>query len=270
MNLTELPRHAGALFIAGLVATLAGCGAGRATADPEAPQPAAASAAVENAVVKNASDSVEDLPPTVVAALEAAARGEAYGDDLNPGTAKTGKALTPVQQAFDVRHYGLSVRVMPETRSIEGRLEVTFQAVEPLSAIELDLDPDLTVHGADVAGVDAPVERDGDSFTVTLPAPVDAGGTATVTINYGGEPHIAMAPPWHGGFVWSEVDGTPWFATAVQTEGCDLWWPCKDTYADKPDDGVEVAITAPRGVKMASVGTLAGMEEGDYALQSPT
>ena len=270
MNLPELPRRAGALIIAGLVATLSGCGADQGDSGPAAASRSEFTpAATEGNAGNGANDSAAEgtgsgeLPPDVVAALEAAARGEPHKDDLNPETAKTGKALSPVQQAFDVRHYTLSVRVMPDTRSIEGSLEMRFEAREPLSMIELDLDPDLAVHGAKVGGLEAAVSRDGDSFTVTLPAAVDAGDTATVTINYGGEPHIALAPPWHGGFVWSEVDGTPWFATAVQTEGCDLWWPCKDTYADKPEEGVEVAVTAPRGVKVASVGTLAGVEEGD-------
>ena len=201
--------------------------------------------------------------PQVIAALEAAARGEAYPDDVHPETAKTGKAMSPVQRAFDVRHYGLSLRVMPATRSIDGTLAVTFEALEPLDAIELDLDPDLDIHGATLDGQPLTVTRDEDRFTVALPAEVDTGGRATVTIAYGGKPHVALAPPWHGGFVWSEVDGVPWFATAVQTEGCDLWWPCKDTYADKPDEGVDIAITAPRGVKVASVGVLAGVDEGD-------
>lgn len=262
MNLTDLPRRSGAVLLAGLAAGLVGCGIDTDTGNAMGSQNVTQSAAVE-ATASKASAAVDDLPPAVVAALEAAARGEAFEDALHPETAKTGKALSSLQAAFDVRHYALSLRIMPETRTIDGSLAVTFEAVESLSAIELDLDPNLSVHGASVAGEAAAVERDEDSFIVTLPSPLAAGETATVTVSYGGKPHIALAPPWHGGFVWSEVDGTPWFATAVQTEGCDLWWPCKDTFADKPDDGVELAISAPRGVKVASVGTLAGVEEGD-------
>lgn len=205
----------------------------------------------------------EGPPADVIAALEAAARGEPFADDLHPETAKTGKAMSPIQRAFDVRRYALSVRIMPSTRSLEGTLGVTFTALEPLETIELDLDPDLEIRGATLAEEPLEVTRDEDRFTVALPALMDVGGRATVTVAYGGKPHVALAPPWHGGFVWSEVDGVPWFATAVQTEGCDLWWPCKDTYADKPDEGVEVAITAPRGVKVASVGVLDSVREGD-------
>jgi aminopeptidase N len=42
-----------------------------------------------------------------------------------------------------------------------------------------------------------------------------------------------------------------------------LWWPCKDTHADKPDEGVDIAISAPRGVSVASIGMLAGVDQGD-------
>ena len=202
-------------------------------------------------------------PAAVIAALEAAARGEPFVDDVHPETAKTGRPSSPNQSAFDVRHYALSIRIMPSTRTIEGTLSVTFEALQTLDAIELDLDPDLDIHGATLGELSLTVTRDEDSFFVELPEPLEVGVRTTVSVAYGGKPHIALAPPWHGGFVWSEVDGTPWFATAVQTEGCDLWWPCKDTYADKPEEGVEVAISAPRGVTVASVGLLAGTETGD-------
>ena len=234
---------------AGLAAILVGCTAERTS---------------ENVALSATPESQDAAPPLeVIVALEAAARGEPFADDIHPETAKTGKAMSPVQQAFDVKRYALSIRVMPATRTIEGTVDVTFEALEPLEAIELDLDPDLNIHGATLAEVALVVTRDEDSFTVALPARLEAGARSTVSISYGGKPHVALAPPWHGGFVWSEVEGTPWFATAVQTEGCDLWWPCKDSFADKPDEGVEVAISAPRGVTVASVGVLADVEEGD-------
>jgi aminopeptidase N len=220
--------------------------------------------APENAGQEAASLSQDAGPQSeVIVALEAAARGEPFKDDLHPETEKSGKPMSPIQRAFDVKRYVLSIRVMPATQSIEGTVDVTFEALEPLDAIELDLDPKLEIRGATSGDVPLVVTRNEDTFKVDLAARLDAGARSMVSISYGGKPHVAPAPPWYGGFVWSEVDGTPWFATAVQTEGCDLWWPCKDTYADKPDEGVEVAIAAPRGVKVASVGLLAGVDEGD-------
>jgi aminopeptidase N len=208
-------------------------------------------------------DAQDGLPPDVAAALESAARGTPFEDDLHPDTARTGRAMSPLQAAFDVRHYALDLKVMPSTRSIDGTLAATVEATEALSAIVLDLDPRLTVHGAVLDGEDLEVTREEDRVRIALPQTLSAGERATVTVAYGGEPHVAKAPPWAGGFVWSDVDGTPWFATAVQTGGCDLWWPCKDTYADKPEEGVRVSIAAPRGVTVASVGVLDRVEKGD-------
>lgn len=202
-------------------------------------------------------------PGNVVAALEAAARGEKHPDDMHPDTARSGKAMTAMQAAFDVQHYRLALKVMPATRSLEGSVDVTFTALDALDTVQLDLDPKLAISGATFGDSDLRITRDGGSFFVTLPSTLAAGQSATITVAYGGKPHVAMAPPWFGGFVWSEVDGTPWFATAVQGDGCDLWWPCKDNFADKPDKGIDLAITAPKGVKIASVGLLTGVDEGD-------
>lgn len=215
------------------------------------------------APLASADDARPEPAPAVIAALEAAARGEPFPDDLHPETALSGRAPSPLQRAFDVRHYHLSLRVMPASRTIDGELAVRVEAREPLAAIELDLDPDLAIHGARAGDRELPVARSGGRFTVTLPATVAAGEQATVTVVYGGKPHVALAPPWYGGFVWSEVDGVPWFATAVQGDGCDLWWPCKDSFADKPDEGIDISVAAPRGVSIASLGTLQGVEEGE-------
>jgi aminopeptidase N len=203
------------------------------------------------------------VAPNVLAALQAAARSEPHEDDLHPATARTGRALSPLQAIYDVRHYHLELTVRPQEYSIDGRLTMTFTALEPLTTIELDLDPDLSIHGA-ASGVSAlEVARNEDRFTVALDRALAAGERAEVSIEYGGQPHVALAPPWHGGFVWAQVDGRPWFATAVQTEGCDLWWPCKDSFADKPEEGVAVSITAPASIAVASIGRLDRVEEAE-------
>lgn len=209
--------------------------------------------------------SSDDAAPSseVIAALEAAARGEAYADDLHPQTALSGRPMPALQAAYDVRHYTLDLRVVPEEFRIEGEVTVRFAALEALSAIELDLDPRLDIKRITAKGETLVYQRDGGSFIVNLKTALSAGEIEAVTVSYGGEPHVALAPPWHGGFVWSQVNGTPWFATAVQGDGCDLWWPCKDNFADKPDEGLAVSVAAPKGISIASIGKLAGVERGD-------
>ncbi|WOJ97062.1 M1 family metallopeptidase [Congregibacter brevis] len=209
------------------------------------------------------SDDGAMAPASVIAALEAAARGEAHPDDLHPDTVKSGKAMTPMQAAFDVQHYALTLKVLPESRSIQGSVAVRFDALESLDTVQLDLDPRLAIEGVTMGETSLNVRREEGSFMVSLPDRLAEGDSATIIVAYGGKPHVALAPPWFGGFVWSEVNGTPWFATAVQGDGCDLWWPCKDNFADKPDQGIDLAISAPKGVKVASVGVLRSVDEGD-------
>ncbi|MEM9758000.1 MAG: prolyl oligopeptidase family serine peptidase [Pseudomonadota bacterium] len=201
------------------------------------------------------------LDPDIVAAIDSFVRGTPFKDDLDPATARTGRALPPLQANYDVQRYHLNLRVMPSDHAIDGSVTVDFLALENLRSIELDLDPDLTVDRVSSGDDDLAVVRNGDRFRIDLANPMAAGERATVVVEYSGKPHVALVPPWHGGFVWSEVDGKPWFATAVQTEGCDLWWPCKDSYADKPDSGIAVSITAPDSISVASIGRLARVED---------
>ncbi|GAB5413529.1 MAG: M1 family metallopeptidase [Congregibacter sp.] len=208
-------------------------------------------------------DDREEPSAAVLAALEAAARGEPYPDDLDAQTALSGRPMTEIQSAFDVRYYHLNLKVLPASQRIEGELTMRFVALSDLEAVELDLDPRLQINEVSANNAALSVDRRGGSFIVSLPAPLEAGETGSVTVVYAGQPHVAMAPPWHGGFVWSQVDGTPWFATAVQGDGCDLWWPCKDNFADKPDEGLHLAISAPKGISIASIGKLDRVEEGD-------
>lgn len=201
------------------------------------------------------------LAPSVVAAIKAFVLDQPHPDDLDPATARTGRALPPLQANYDVRRYELDLRVIPAEYRLEGSVRMDFAALEDLQAVELDLDPDLAIERVHTDESELAFERKGDRFRVVLPQRLAAGDRGTVIIEYGGKPHVALVPPWHGGFVWSEVDGKPWFATAVQTEGCDLWWPCKDSFVDKPEEGIRVSITAPASISVASIGRLAGVEQ---------
>jgi aminopeptidase N len=84
-----------------------------------------------------------------------------------------------------------------------------------------------------------------------------------VLVEYGGQPRIAPRPPWSGGFTWSKTkSGAHWIATSCQGEGADIWWPCKDHPSDKPDS-MDLAITVPRGLYVASNGVLDGRDEAE-------
>ena len=103
-------------------------------------------------------------------------------------------------------------------------------------------------------------KNDGGLVTVNLPAAKNAGERLSLTIVYGGHPHVAKRAPWDGGIVWSHTKaGKPWVATAVEGEGCDLFWPCFD------NSMVEVGtvtqhVIVPAGLAAPANGRLLGVD----------
>ena len=186
------------------------------------------------------------------------------GDDtLAPRTAESGAELGPVQQAMVLPHLALALDVDAEARAIHGLAEYAVLAATPLMAVEFDLDPRFAIGRVTVDGeVVAPGDwtNDGGLLRIALPAKLEAGRTALVGIAYSGRPRVAPNPPWNGGFVWQTTpDGKPWIATAVQSEGCDLFWPCID-HPSRRLGRIDLAITVPTGLVAASVGRLISTE----------
>jgi len=161
----------------------------------------------------------------------------------------SGGELRPLMAAYDVRHYGLDVAVNPDERSIRGVNRVTVEAIEPLNLFEIHLDGRLEVASVEVDGEPSGFEHDDGVILVSLPAPWNIGDRHQVTISYRGKPKKALKPPWVDGFVWSETpSGVPWIGVTSEGDGGDNWWPCKDHPSDEPDEGMDIALTVPKGL----------------------
>lgn len=185
---------------------------------------------------------------------------------LTPFTADTGAPRTPEQIAVSFEAADLQLRVDPRRKAIQGNAALTFRAQSPVDRIVVELDRNLRIRGIDVDGVAlAPrawSNPDGRLF-ITLPKPLAAGDETAVRIRYDGKPHRAKRAPWDGGFVWAKTpDGKPWIATALQGEGCDLFWPCIDHPLGEPKR-VDLHITVPAPLVAASNGVAVGMDEKD-------
>jgi aminopeptidase N len=84
-----------------------------------------------------------------------------------------------------------------------------------------------------------------------------SAGKQTVKIEYGGKPPVAIKPPWDGGFTWTkDKSENPWVVINCQGEGGKVYFPCKDHPSDEPNEGVDILITVPDGLKVASFGML--------------
>jgi aminopeptidase N len=174
----------------------------------------------------------------------------------------SGGPLIPEQGCFDVQHYDLVLTVDPVAKVITGKLTMQARITATTQRIVLDLDGAL--HADEVTvGTDKvkAVHKDG-RIGIDLPAELQPGSDLVVSVQYGGAPRVAPNPPWNGGFTWAKtVDGKPWIATTCQGEGADLWWPCKDHPSDKPEH-MDLHITVPEGLIVASNGTLQKDEKG--------
>ncbi len=183
-------------------------------------------------------------------------------DELGTRTAATGLPLTREQKSVEFRTADLSFEVFPDSQAISGHALLGFAVRQPITKLQFDLDPELPISAiaADGHPLDAAAWHNADGqVSVTLPATKRAGDALSLAIDYAGHPHVAKRAPWEGGFVWSHTPaGKPWVATAVEGEGCDLFWPCFDNSLVEVGT-VALHITVPPGLAAPANGRLTGI-----------
>ncbi len=173
---------------------------------------------------------------------------------------ESGGVLSAEQAAYDVKHYDLALSVDVPNQSINGVLTVKALITSPIDKFVLDLDYPFAVESVALVGGKGSsalkFERRESRIRIDFGKTVSKGKTVEVRVKYSGKPKTAPHPPWVGGFVWAKTaDGSPWFATAVQMDGSDLWFPVKDHPSDKPDT-TSLHFTVPEPLVAASNGRL--------------
>jgi aminopeptidase N len=178
----------------------------------------------------------------------------------------SGAPRSEAQQALEFDKADLRLRIEPAERSIRGDVTLTFGTRVLLQSIELDLDRNLPIDAIAVDGQVLPAaswRNPEGKLTIDLPRALQPGSHVAIRVQYHGKPHVAKRAPWDGGFVWSQTpDAQPWVASAVQGEGCDLFWPCIDHPTGKPKL-VDEHITVPSPLVAAGNGIAMGMDEAD-------
>ncbi len=187
-------------------------------------------------------------------------------DVLAERTKSSGLPLTAEQKSVTFDTADLSFEILPSKKAIDAVAKLGFTVNNPIDKLQVDLDPRYKISSVKVDGAELDKGKwanDGGLLTVNLPSPKAAGSKLGIDIAYAGKPHVAERAPWDGGFVWSQTkDGQPWVASAVEGEGCDIFWPCFDNAT------IEVAqvtqhITVPKGLVAASNGRLVGTSQLD-------
>ncbi|MGI9221437.1 MAG: M1 family metallopeptidase [Woeseiaceae bacterium] len=183
--------------------------------------------------------------------------------ERSKATMDSGAALSAAAGAYSITHYTLRNDILVDQKAIAGSGEITIAARSLLDVLELDFDGLLIVDRVSDTQGDLEFTRTDAKIFVSLRKQLASGESDTVKIEYHGVPREAIRAPWDGGFVWeTSPSGKPWIATALQGEGCDLWWPCKD-HVDGEPASMDLYFTVPTGLTVASNGVLIDVVEQD-------
>lgn len=169
-----------------------------------------------------------------------------------------GGPIDPLQAKFKVLHYQLELEVIPETKSIQGKNMITFEASEKLDTLRLNLIDEYKVEKVLMNGQEVAFYHQDDLLDIL---PIDCTCNS-VEVFYGGNTPIALNPPWTGGFTW-ELDrfDNHWMGLSSQGEGAKIFMPALDHPSSEAQNGVDLFITVNKPYFAAANGRLLGKKE---------
>ncbi|MEP7076014.1 MAG: M1 family metallopeptidase [Acidobacteriota bacterium] len=182
--------------------------------------------------------------------------------ELGSRPTPTGGPLMFEQAVYDVQNYDITLNVDPKTKSISGTTVMTARTNIPTNVIVLDLDTPYTISKiTDGGGRDLKYERREGKIWIWFPFSKQLGEEIKTSITYSGTPRVAPRAPWIGGFMWSKTpSGADWVSVALQNDGADLEFPCKDHPSDKAATS-SMHITVPDPLIATGPGKLEGVKK---------
>lgn len=172
----------------------------------------------------------------------------------------TGGPLMFEQATFDVQSYDVQLTVAPAAKTISGLTTMVARTVIPTNVIVLDLDTPYAIEhvNAGPRTSELKYERRGGKIWIWFPFTKQVGDEIKVSIRYAGAPREAPRPPWVGGIMWKKTpSGADWISVALQNDGADLLFPCKDHPSDKPAEAT-MHISVPNGLVAVGPGKFEG------------
>ncbi len=161
------------------------------------------------------------------------------------------------QADFDVTFYDIDITIDPVGQTVTGTVTMRAEVISlTLGQAEIDLLDNMTVtsvyNGSGALGY----THSADRVTVTLDQTYSNGQTFEVTIQYTGTPSASAGA--FGFHEFPSASGIDMIWSLSEPFGSRSWWPCKDVPTDKADS-VDIAVTVPTGLIVASNGNLASV-----------
>ena len=172
----------------------------------------------------------------------------------------SGGVLSRDQQAIDIKHYDLRIKVDTKRKMISGYVDIKMRILDKIRFIELDLIKQFFISKILIDSVSMPFKHQQNKIFIAAQE-IKANTTTTIRVVYKGKPPRAEKPPWSGGFTWEKSnDGYPWVGISCQGNGAHIWFPCKEHPSDEPDS-VDLHITVQKPLSVAANGLLQSVEE---------
>ena len=166
-------------------------------------------------------------------------------------------SITDQRSWWDLKHYHLSVNVVPSARSISGINVMTYIAIAKQDRLQIELQAPMILNKVTQDGKTLSVEKDGYSYFISLNKKHVIGQEYKLTMHFSGKPQVAVRPPWDGGITWQkDENGLDFVASSNQGNGASIWWPNKDHPYDEPDNGVKLSVEVPEHLMDISNGRL--------------
>lgn len=156
------------------------------------------------------------------------------------------------QDRFDVSYYGLNLSILPDTRTIYGKVEIIARSLDDsLKALELNfsdnMEADATLSATDTLSF----THENELLRISLKRSYQPDEPIHVTVHYHGQPEKSG----FGAFSFDSFNGRSMIWSLSEPFGARNWWPCKDVPSDKADS-VDIKVTVPKGLIVASNGLL--------------
>lgn len=170
-------------------------------------------------------------------------------------------AITPEREWWDLNYYHLFVEVNIEDKFFKGNNLVKYTVIEPFQVMQIDMQEPMKITKVEQDGVSLNFEREGSVYFILLEKTQTPGVVEQLTIQFEGNPKVAIRAPWDGGITWTQDEnGNPFVASANQGIGASVWWPNKDHMYDEPDS-MRISVNVIENLTNVSNGRLEGVEE---------
>lgn len=170
--------------------------------------------------------------------------------------------LRTERTCFDVLRYDLNIKINPQEKSIVGYNEITFKVIENTNKIQLDLFENMRIDSIVFDTQKLTYKREFNAIFIDFKKALVKDTTQKLRFYYSGNPIVAKRAPWDGGFVFEkDSNKKDWIGVAVQGTGASLWFPCKDSQTDEPDNGSTIKVAVPNGLMNVSNGRFIGQQD---------